>query len=116
MLSITVLDTEQGFAQRCIFYCYAECHYVVFRYAECCDYLNVMMSVVMLSVIMLYVVMLSVIILYVFMLSVIMLYVVMLSVKLSVHHLFCKNTRLKLKINTFLGSTYVTNYVLSLVF
>ncbi len=30
-----------------------ECHYADFRYAECLNYLNVMMSVVMLNVVML---------------------------------------------------------------
>ncbi len=57
-----------------------ECHY-----AECRDYLNVMLSVIMLSVVMLSVVMLSVVMLSVIMLSVIMLSVVILNaVRLSV--------------------------------
>jgi hypothetical protein len=40
-----------------------ECYYAERRYAECRDYLNVMVSVVMLSVVMLSVVMLSVVML-----------------------------------------------------
>ncbi len=52
-----------------------ECHY-----SECCDYLNVMLSVVMLNVVMLSVVMLSVVMLKVITLSVVRLNVFMLSV------------------------------------
>jgi hypothetical protein len=54
---------------------FAECHY-----AECRDYLNVILRVIMLSVIMLSVIMLSVIMLSVIMLSVIKLSVIMMSV------------------------------------
>jgi hypothetical protein len=38
-----------------------EFHYAECRYAECCDYLNVMLSVLMLNVVMLSVVMLNVV-------------------------------------------------------
>ncbi len=49
-------------------------------YADCCDFLIVMLNVVMPSVVMLSVIMLSVVMLSVVMLSVVMLSVVMLSV------------------------------------
>ncbi len=49
-------------------------------YAECRDYVNVIMSVVWLNAVMLNVVMLNVIMLNVFMMSVVMMNVVMLSV------------------------------------
>ncbi len=40
-----------------------ECHYADFRYAECLNYLNVMMSIVMLNIVMLSVVRLNVVML-----------------------------------------------------
>ena len=51
--------------------CYAECRYADSYYAECHDYLNVMLSVIMLNVIMLIVIMQSVVMLNVVMLSVV---------------------------------------------
>ncbi len=59
---------------------YAECRYAACRYADCRDYLNVIPSDDMMSVVMLNVVMLSVVMLNVVMLSVVMLIVVMLCV------------------------------------
>jgi hypothetical protein len=40
-----------------------ECHYAENHYAECCDYLNVMLSVIMLNVVMLSAVMQNVVML-----------------------------------------------------
>ena len=57
-----------------------ECHYAECLYADCRDYLNVMLSVVRLNVVMMSVVMLSVVRLNVVMLSSVMLIVVRLNV------------------------------------
>jgi hypothetical protein len=50
-------------------FCSNELRYAEFHYAECCKYLNIMLSVFVLSVVMLSVVMLSVVMLSVVMLS-----------------------------------------------
>jgi hypothetical protein len=69
--------SAQGVLKGCFTNILDECH------AECHEYLNLMLSIFMLSVVMLSVVMLSVVMLNVIMLSVVILNVVMLSVVAS---------------------------------
>jgi hypothetical protein len=77
VMTLSINDTQHRHSANSI-----ECHYAECLYADCHDYLNVMLSVVRLNVVMLSVVMLNVIMLSVIMLNVVMLIVVRLNVVL----------------------------------
>jgi hypothetical protein len=63
-----------------------KCHFAEYRYVECQDYLNVMLSVIMLNIVMLSVVMLNIVMLSVIMLNVVTLSVVALILGLIGHY------------------------------